>query len=111
MKRIAITGASGLVGSNVAYKAKEKFSVLALGFSFSPRIENCASGILDITDQNACKNCLMDFRPDFVVHCAAYADLGGCEKNQDLAYKINVKGTENIAKVCHELEAKNLYIY
>lgn len=39
MKRIAITGASGLVGSNVAYKAKEKFSVLGLGFSFPPRIE------------------------------------------------------------------------
>ncbi len=39
MKRIAITGASGLVGSNVVYKAKEKFSVLGLGFSFPPRIE------------------------------------------------------------------------
>ncbi|TKJ45059.1 hypothetical protein CEE35_05455 [Candidatus Aerophobetes bacterium Ae_b3b] len=110
MKRIAITGASGLVGSNVAYKAKQKLSVLGLGFSFPPRIENCTSGILDITDQNACKNCLMDFRADFVVHSAAYASLGGCEKSPDLAYEVNVKGTENVAKVCHSLRAKMIYI-
>jgi len=110
MERIAITGASGLVGSNVAYKARKEFSVLGLGFSFPAQIENCTSGTLDVVDRDVCKKCLVDFQSDFVVHSAAYVDLESCEKNPDLAYEINIKGTENVAKVCHSLGAKMVYI-
>ena len=33
-----------------------------------------------------------------------------CEKNKKVAYKINVKGTENMIKVCYKNKAKLIFI-
>jgi len=110
MNKIGVTGASDLLGSNVAHKAKDRLSVLALGFSFPPRIENCTSGVLDVTNENSCRDSLVDFKPDWVVHSAACVDLDGCEKNPDLAHEIDVNETESTVKGCYSLRAKMIYV-
>jgi dTDP-4-dehydrorhamnose reductase len=55
---------------------------------------------LDITDLNAVTTSLKRHRPDFVVHGAAYTDVDGCERNPDLAFRINAMGTWNLAAIC-----------
>jgi dTDP-4-dehydrorhamnose reductase len=35
--------------------------------------------------------------PEMIVHCAAYTDVANAEKNKDLCYNINVRGTANLA--------------
>jgi len=41
--------------------------------------------------------CIADFRPELVVHAAAYTDVDGCETNPDLAFRVNAVGTQNVA--------------
>jgi dTDP-4-dehydrorhamnose reductase len=36
------------------------------------------------------------YRPDVVVHTAAYTDVDGCETNPDLAFRVNAVGTQNV---------------
>jgi dTDP-4-dehydrorhamnose reductase len=40
---------------------------------------------------------IADFRPDLVVHTAAYTDVDGCETNPELAFRVNAVGTQNVA--------------
>ena len=48
--------------------------------------------------------------PEAVIHCAAYTAVDLAEDNKELCDKINDEGTENIAKVCKEINAKLMYI-
>lgn len=67
---------------------------------------------LDITDADEVKTVLERAKPDVVVHCAAWTavDAAEDEENRDKVYAVNVKGTENIAKACKELDCKIIYI-
>lgn len=67
---------------------------------------------LDITDADEVKTVLERAKPDVVVHCAAWTavDAAEDEENRDKVYAVNVKGTENIAKACKELDCKMIYI-
>ena len=50
----------------------------------------------DIT-RPAIRGRIADFRPDLVVHAAAYTDVDGCETNPDMAFQVNAIGTQNVA--------------
>ncbi len=67
---------------------------------------------LDITDSEAVASVLAEVKPDVVVHCAAWTavDAAEDEENKEKVFSINAKGTENIAKVCKELDCKMIYI-
>lgn len=52
----------------------------------------------------------MKHRPDYVVHAAAVSDTGTCERNPDMSYDINVKGSINVAEACSKAEAKLIYL-
>jgi len=50
---------------------------------------------LDITKKSEVKE-VLDDGYDVVVLTSAYTDVDGCERNRDLAYKINAEGVRNI---------------
>ena len=56
---------------------------------------------MDITDPAAVDAALQQFQPDAVVHCAAMTAVDLCESQQDMAYRINVSGSEIVAQACH----------
>ena len=90
-----ITGASGFLGSRVAQYYKEKYEVL------TP-----THGEMDIADEVSVMHYFIETRPDFVIHCAAISDVGRCEREPELSWKINVVGTENVVKAAKEISAK-----
>lgn len=51
----------------------------------------------DITDKKKVIELFKRLKPWLVIHSAAYTDVDGCEDNASEAYKVNVKGTANIA--------------
>lgn len=53
---------------------------------------------LDITDLTAVKAFVAEHNIDTIINCAAYTAVDKAEEDQDLAYKINVTGPENLAK-------------
>jgi len=45
-------------------------------------------------------------RPDWIVLSAAYTDVDGCERNPELAFAINGRGVENVARAAQAIAAR-----
>ena len=67
---------------------------------------------MDITDASSVDKVLREAAPDAVIHCAAWTavDAAEDEENREKVRLVNAVGTENIAKVCRELNCKVMYI-
>jgi dTDP-4-dehydrorhamnose reductase len=48
--------------------------------------------------------------PEAVVHCAAWTDVDGCEREPERAFEHNAQGTENVAAAAAEVGAELTYI-
>lgn len=65
---------------------------------------------MNITDPLLVNSILTESAPDAVIHCAAYTAVDKAEDEPELCNKVNVEGTENIARVCQNLGIKMMYI-
>ena len=54
----------------------------------------------DITDENAIDAVIAQASPDAVIHCAAMTAVDKCETERDLAFRLNARGTANVASAC-----------
>ncbi len=63
----------------------------------------------DITDPGIGRG-ILDFRPDLVVHAAAYTDVDGCEKDPGLAFRVNAFGAQNVALAARQAGAALLHV-
>jgi dTDP-4-dehydrorhamnose reductase len=52
---------------------------------------------VDLTDLPAARSSIAAFKPDVIIHAAAYTDVDGAVRNPDLAYRVNALGTRNVA--------------
>ena len=64
---------------------------------------------MDITDAAAVDRVIKESHVDSVVHCAACTAVDAAEDNVEMCRKVNALGTENIAKVCKELDIPMIY--
>lgn len=65
---------------------------------------------MDITDEVAVDRVIRQAKADGVIHCAAYTAVDKAEDEPEICTKVNAQGTENIAKVCKELDLPMMYI-
>ncbi len=98
--RVLVTGAKGQLGHDVT-ALLEKRGVPCLGADAEE---------FDITDARQTEVFLTAYAPDAVVHCAAFTNVDGAEKDRDASYRVNVLGTENVARAAAALGAKVVYI-
>ena len=98
--RILVTGASGQLGYDVE-RELERRGIEHLGTS---------SRELDITDRAAVEHLMQSYRPDAVVHCAAYTKVVLAEDEPERCWAVNADGTRNMAAACRKTGAKLLYI-
>jgi dTDP-4-dehydrorhamnose reductase len=63
----------------------------------------------DIT-QPAISRRVASFKPDLVLHAAAFTNVDGCEQDPDAAFRANAVGTQNIALGAQAAGAAMLYI-
>ena len=96
--RIAITGHRGQLGTELQ-------SVLAdaelLGLDLPEH---------DITDPVSIAAPIVEFRPDVVIHAAAMTNVDGCEREPEIAYRVNTLGTQNIALACEHCGAAMAHV-
>lgn len=95
MKKLLITGASGFLGSRIAAFYKDKYHILAPSHTE-----------MDITDTKSVERYFCSNKPDFVIHCAAISQIPVCEQKPEFSWKVNVTGSENIAKTASQYSAK-----
>lgn len=96
--RVLITGAKGQLGRAL---------LAALGGSeiFPADLPEC-----DILDRPCLNDTLASFRPDVVIHAAAYTNVDGCARDPDLAYRVNALGARNVALACQHVGCAMVYV-
>ena len=101
--RILITGAAGMLGTDARRILAEQ------GHAVLPTDVGPAAtgGIapLDITDLHGLRAVFGEFRPEIVLHGAAYTNVDGCERDPDLAHRVNALGTWSVAAAAEEVGA------
>lgn len=98
--RVLVTGVKGQLGYDVV-KELQKRNLEAVGVDIEE---------MDITDGDSVRRVITEAHVDAVIHCAAYTAVDAAEENEAVCRKINVDGTENIARVCKDLNIKIMYI-
>ena len=90
--KILITGSDGMLGHDLADVLKGKHELILT-----------TSKTLDITDKDHVIDFVSSQKPDMLINAAAYTDVDGCEKNQELAYSVNGEGVRNLAMACKKI--------
>jgi dTDP-4-dehydrorhamnose reductase len=98
--KILITGANGLLGSNLCKSYQDNYTIIATDITL-PKFSFSINTILDITNDNDLDVIIRE-KPEIIIHCAAIVNVDLCEKNPSLAQRINEKGSEKIAKISKE---------
>ena len=103
-KRVVITGTSGFLGSRLyEFFSGNQFSRDYL--VFAPTHTQ-----MDITDKNAVQMYMKEIHPDIVIHSAAVSNTGTCQQQPELSWNVNVEGTINIGRICHELGSRLIFM-
>ena len=107
--KIAITGAAGYIGSRVVKLLSEshpEWEYVALDNFYLGDVRTI-DGVnvehVDIRNRDELEATLDG--ADVVLHLAAISGVDDCEENQDLAYDVNVTGTNNVAWFCRKTGA------
>jgi dTDP-4-dehydrorhamnose reductase len=97
--RLLITGASGLLGLNLALDASRMHEVIGVDRN---TLASAPFRVIqaDLLDAAAIMRVMDDARPEAVIHCAAIADLDKCEENPDLARRTNAELPGRVAELC-----------
>ena len=95
--RLLVTGASGLLGLNLALEASREHEVY--GSVNRNLLRNAPFTVIqtDLTRPGSIEELLEKSQPDWVINCAALANLEACEAKPDLAEKLNIELPEKLA--------------
>ena len=97
--KVFVTGVKGQLGHDIMLElAKRNIE------GFGVDIEE-----MDITDPEAVRRVISEEKPQAVIHCAAWTAVDAAEDNVDKCRAVNAYGTENIAKVCGEMDIPMMY--
>lgn len=118
--KVLVTGVAGQLGHDVMNELHKR-GYEGVGSDIAPKYSGADDGTavtkmdyvqMDITNSQEVTETIKKVNPDVVVHCAAWTavDLAEESENKEKVMSINVGGTENIAKVCKELDCKMVYI-
>lgn len=108
MKRILVTGAFGLVGSDLVPVLQKKYgriNVIALG---NKTIGKGFDGILakgDVREKKTLEKIVKQYKISEVYHLAGLLSVGG-EKNPDLAWDVNINGLRNVLELARDYTLK-----
>jgi len=96
--RILVTGAHGQLGQALRHALQPQHVVI--GPSHSE---------LDIAAFDATRT-IINYRPELVIHSAAFTNVDACARNPDTALTVNAIGTKHVALACQQLDVPLVYI-
>ena len=99
MKKVLLIGADGMLGGELKERLEKKYEVTGTTLQ-----------TLDICDRDAVLAKAREVKPYFIINCAAYTNVDGCEVNYDLANKVNGLAVANIAEAALENDSTFIHI-
>jgi dTDP-4-dehydrorhamnose reductase len=97
--RLLVTGAGGLLGGRLAELLAAGFHVIA-GRHDSPAAPCPETVHIDLLHERSLLQALDEARPHAILHSAALADADRCEREPDLARRLNVDASARLARAC-----------
>ena len=107
--KLLITGASGLLGINLALEAMREHEVIGVdrGRLKSPPFQVLKA---DLFRENTIDPVLDATQPDWLINCAALANLEECEQYPELARFLNTELPGELAKICARRKIRFVHI-
>ncbi len=99
--KILVTGAKGQLGFDCLRELKERGYTNVLGIDKDE---------LDITDEKAVLDFIRSYKPEVVMHNAAWTAVDKAEEMPEAVYKVNSLGPKYIAMACKEVGATMFFI-
>ena len=101
MKKVIVTGANGQLGRaiNLQYARNTEYELI-----------NTDVGELDITNVDKVMEFARAVKPFAIINCAAYTAVEACEKEEDLAFRINAIGARNLSIAANETGARLMHV-
>jgi dTDP-4-dehydrorhamnose reductase len=109
MKKVLVTGASGMLGARIAEYIQQSATFEVYGVARKNIIGKYNYRQLDLLDKYVVKEVLNELNPDTIIHCAANVNLNDCEVNKENANSLHVEATETLASF-KSGECKIIYI-
>ena len=114
--RILITGVSGLLGINLALEMAKEHEVFGVANHLHLREAVFPTGrtlsILqaDLTVPGTLEGILETAQPDWIIHCAALANLDACEADPTLAHRLNAEVPGELAALAAKTGSRLIHI-
>jgi dTDP-4-dehydrorhamnose reductase len=107
--RLLITGASGLLGLNLALDAGRAHDIVAVDRSTLTSVPFKVIKA-DLLAPRAVQQVLNESKPDVVIHCAALANIDECESDPALARRMNAELPAQLADACARRKVRLVHI-
>jgi len=98
--RLLVTGAAGQLGHDVVVHASEA----------GDEVLGLAHAQLDVTDRDAVLGAITTWRPDAVVHAAAWTAVDACESEPERAFTANGLAVRWVAEACGRTGAHLVHV-
>ncbi len=95
--RILVTGAAGMLGTDLVAHLEDAHDVTAVDLD------------VDVTDVEAVESCVRSARPGAIIHLAAWTDVDAAEENEGAAAELNEAGAANVARAAASAGAVLVY--
>ena len=98
--KILVTGVTGQLGYDCVKQLERE----------GQDVRGVSSKDFPLTEPVKMEAYLKKFKPEAVIHCAAYTAVDKAEDEPEACRAVNAEGTRNLARLCKELDAKLIYI-
>ena len=97
--KVLLLGSGGIVGSEILNKLIDAYI-----------IEHYNHDNLDITNFHLIEKVIKNFKPEFIINCAAYTNVDQAESNEDLCYQINSIAVKHLSEMCRSYNCKLIHL-
>ncbi|MBN1689195.1 MAG: dTDP-4-dehydrorhamnose reductase [Candidatus Omnitrophica bacterium] len=102
--KILITGAAGMLGSDLSKVLSRSCDVYGAGDHKASHL-SIPYEVMDLTREKVVRRLIEEICPQWVFHTAAMTDVDGCETEKDRAIEVNFEMTKKVVDACTQRKA------
>ncbi len=100
-------GSSGLLGRSLLRILQDDYEITGMDRKAGKSPKEL---VVDLSQRTLTVESIVRVAPTVVVHTAAQTNVDLCEKNRELAQRVNVDGTANVVEGCLRIGAKLIFV-
>ncbi|XRG77797.1 dTDP-4-dehydrorhamnose reductase [Rossellomorea sp. GAMAL-10_SWC] len=98
--KVLVTGYGGQLGYDVVQECERH----------ALHVKGCGRQELDITKRESVFSIVDSYKPDVIIHCAAYTAVDKAEDDKENCWNVNVEGTRSLVEAAKKHHSKFIYI-